>query len=178
MEVVCGHSVCVCPRFTTSDWCVISHHRMVTVRPCTPSQGTCVDYFLICEVGVISLLLSCVENYYGTWMPLRKCSVPSLWGTVCTHVCVKITYVYIKYTGSCTNNTPFLLWNLLLQNPKHVILLHNNITLKHTTWHFRWNVQIKTISYHTHIISPPATLQQAFPPPDLCVCVHTQTHLW
>ena len=43
--------------------------------------------------------------------------------------------------------------NLLLQNHKHVIPYHNNVTLKHTTWHFRWNVQIKTINYYTHIIA-------------------------
>ena len=42
----------------------------------------------------------------------------------------------VKYsegnTGSGTNKAHFLLQNLLLQNHKHVILQHNNITLKHT----------------------------------------------
>ena len=28
---------------------------------------------------------------------------------------------------------------------------------KHTIWHFRWNVQIKTINYYTHIITLPTT---------------------
>ena len=61
-----------------------------------------------------------------------------------------------QYTGSSTYNTPFL-----LQIHKYVILQHNNITLKHTTWHFRWNVQNKTINYYTHIITLPTTLKQA-----------------
>ena len=42
-----------------------------------------------------------------------------------------------------------------------MILWHNSITLKHTIWHFRWNVQIKTINYYTHIITLPTTLKQA-----------------
>ena len=60
-----------------------------------------------------------------------------------------------SYRGSGTNNAPFL-----LQNLKHVILSHNNITLKHTIWQFRCNVQIKTINYYTHINTLPTTLKQ------------------
>ena len=65
-----------------------------------------------------------------------------------------------KHIGSGTNNASILLHkNLLLQNYKHVI--HNNITLKHTLWQFRWNVQIKTINHYTHFITLPTTLTQA-----------------
>ena len=79
---------------------------------------------------------------------------------------IKMFYSYTRvvfmslYTGFSTNNAPVLLQNILLQNHKHVILQHNNITLKHTIWHFRWNVQIKTINYYTRIITLPTTLKQ------------------
>ena len=63
-------------------------------------------------------------------------------------------------TGSGTSNTPFLLQNLLLQNHKPVILYHDNITLKHTMWPFRWNVRTKTINYYTHVVTLPTTLRQ------------------
>ena len=74
--------------------------------------------------------------------------------------------VYI-YTGSSTNNTPVLLQNLLLQNHKHVILYYNNITLQHTIWHFRWNVQIKNYKllqpYYYPTNHPQAGLTSAGP---------------
>ena len=65
------------------------------------------------------------------------------------------------YTGYGTNKAPFLLQNLILQSHKLVILQHNNITLKHTMWHFRWNVQTKTINYYTHVIILPTALKRA-----------------
>ena len=66
-----------------------------------------------------------------------------------------------SYTRSSTNNAPFLLHNLLLQNHKQVILYCDNMTLKHTIWRFRWNVQIITITSYAHIIILPTTLKQA-----------------
>ena len=69
-------------------------------------------------------------------------------------ICLEYIYTWI-YAESGTNNAP-----ILLQNHKHVILSHNNITLKHTIWQFRCNVQIKTINYYTHINTLPTTLKQ------------------
>ena len=72
-------------------------------------------------------------------------------------------FMYAKCinTVSSTNNTPFLLQSLLLQNHKQVILYCDNMTLKHTIWRFRWNVQIITITSYAHIIILPTTLKQA-----------------
>ena len=92
------------------------------------------------------------------------------------HMCMIYIYVCIHiYICSGTSSTPFL-----LQNCKHVILSHYIITLKHTIWHFRSNVQIKTINYYTYIITLPTTLKQALLMPGLyvyirgyvCVCVY------
>ena len=61
----------------------------------------------------------------------------------------------------------FFITKYFITHHKHVILSHNNITLKHTIWHFRWNVQIKTVNYYTHItITLPTTLKQALLLPD------------
>ena len=43
-------------------------------------------------------------------------------------------------------------------------------------WHFRWNVQIKTVNFDTHIVTLPATLKQASLLPDRpCPFVHTES---
>ena len=67
--------------------------------------------------------------------------------------------VSIYTQGPAQIMPPFLLQTLLLWNHKHVILEHRNIKLKHTIWHFRWNVQIKSINYYTCIITLPTTLK-------------------
>ena len=56
----------------------------------------------------------------------------------------------------------------------------NNITLKHIIWHFRWNVQIKTINYYAHIITLPTMLKQVLlllAPVSLCVCVNVYVYI-
>ena len=62
------------------------------------------------------------------------------------HVHVHLSYTEAIVYGVSTHNTPFSLQKLLLQNHKCVIPSHNNITLKHTTWHSGWNVHLKTIA--------------------------------
>ena len=59
----------------------------------------------------------------------------------------------------------FLLQNLLLHTYKHVILWHNNITLKHSTWHFRWMFKLLPVCVRGSraLLS---ILQQAYLPPD------------
>ena len=59
-------------------------------------------------------------------------------------------------TGSRTNNAPFYY--------RRSVQFHNitiSHSISHVIWHFRWNVQIKTINYYTHIIPWPTTLKQA-----------------
>lgn len=45
-----------------SDWIVIWHYCIIAVWPCTPSRGTCLNYFLISKMGIILCSFSYIES--------------------------------------------------------------------------------------------------------------------
>ena len=99
----------------------------------------------------IKIILKYYKNFLLTLYPVSF--KDNIWYMIC------IIY-YVLYMVQHKSSPSFL------QTHKRVILWHNNITLKHTVWHFRWNTQIKTINYYIHIITLPTTLKQALLLPD------------